>query len=76
MDGDFPRGGKLTLTLTAPDSERVAHTFQLTPSELGWRGIGSLDSDHDWVVQLTPEHAGWLVHGRWTPQTRFARLMP
>jgi len=74
--GDFPRGGKLVLTLTSADSSGASRVYKLAPSELGWRGVGSLDGEHDWLVQLAPDNAGWLVHGRWTPQARFIRLMP
>ncbi|WP_243047906.1 hypothetical protein [Dyella sp. RRB7] len=76
MDGEFPRGGKLTLTLTSPDAAGGSRTYQLAPSELGWRGVGSLDGDRGWVVQLAPDNAAWLLHGRWMPQARSIRLNP
>ncbi len=76
MDGDFPRGGKLTLTLTSPDSARETRTYHLAPSELGWRGVGSLDGAQGWVVQLAPDNAAWLLHGHWMPQARSIRLNP
>ncbi|RDI98415.1 hypothetical protein DVT68_07695 [Dyella solisilvae] len=76
MDGDFPRGGKLILTLASADPSVAGRTFQLTPSELGWRGVGSLDGDHDWTVQLAPDNATWLLQGRWTTKAHSIRLMP
>jgi uncharacterized protein len=76
MDGDFPRGGKLTLTLTSTVPSGGSRTYQLAPSELGWRGIGSLDGDQGWVVQLAPDNAAWLLHGRWIPPARSIRLNP
>ncbi len=76
MDGDFPRGGKLTLTLTSPHSPGESRTYQLAPSELGWRAVGSLEGSDDWVVQLTPDNAAWLLHGQWPSQARFIRLIP
>ncbi len=74
MDGDFPRGGKLTLTLS--DESGGERTMHLSPSELGWRGVGSLGGDHDWSVRLAPDNGEWLLHGRWAPQARSIRLMP
>ncbi|WP_243039009.1 hypothetical protein [Dyella sedimenti] len=76
MDGDFPRGGKLTLTLTSSDPAVGARTYQLSPSELGWRGVGPVDGQHEWTVQLAPEGAAWLLHGHWTANARSIRLMP
>ena len=76
MDGNFPRGGKLTLTLTSLDATTDSRTYQLSPSELGWRGVGSLEGSSDWAVKLTPDNAAWLLHGRWSSQARFIRLMP
>jgi uncharacterized protein len=76
MDGEFPRGGKLILTLSSADPMVAGRRVQLVPSELGWRGVGSLAGDHGWTVQLAPEDASWLLHGRWTPQARSIRLMP
>lgn len=76
MDGDFPRGGKLVLKLTSPDVAAGERTYQLSPSELGWRGVGSLDGDREWTVQLAPDNAAWLLHGRWTARARSIRLMP
>jgi hypothetical protein len=76
MDGDFPRGGKLILKLIASDAVGGEHTYQLSPSELGWRGMGSLDGDREWTVQLAPDNASWLLRGRWTAQARSIRLMP
>jgi len=76
VDGDFPRGGKLILKLTSADAPNGERTIQLSPSELGWRGVGSLDGDHDWTVQLSPDNSAWLLHGRWTRQARSIRLMP
>ncbi|WP_430387709.1 hypothetical protein [Dyella sp. 20L07] len=75
-DGEFPRGGKLILTLVSSSPTEEGRSYQLVPSELGWRGVGSLDGDHDWMVQLAPDNASWLLHGRWTPQARSIRLMP
>jgi hypothetical protein len=75
-DGDFPRGGKLTLTLTSLNATGGDRTYQLVPSELGWRGVGSIEGSDDWAVQLTPDDAAWLLRGRWTSQARFIRLMP
>lgn len=73
-DGSFPRGGKLTLTLSdASGEQRAVH---LAPSELGWRGVGSLGGGRDWTVRLAPDNGAWLLHGRWMPQARFIRLMP
>ncbi len=74
MDGDFPRGGKLTLTLS--DNAGHGRTLHLSPSELGWRGVGSLDGDHAWAVQLASDNGAWLMRGQWMPQARSIRLMP
>lgn len=74
MDGDFPRGGKLTLTLS--DAAGEQRTVHLSPSELGWSGVGSLDGDRDWTVRLAPDSGAWLMHGRWMPRARSIRLMP
>lgn len=76
VDGEFPRGGKLILKLTSADSSTGGRTIQLSPSELGWRGVGSMDGDHDWTVQLSPDNAAWLLQGRWTQQAHSIRLMP
>ena len=76
MDGEFPRGGKLTLTLTSPHSPGSRRTYQLAPSELGWRGVGSLEGSDDWAVQLTPDSAAWLLRGQWPSQARFIHLIP
>jgi hypothetical protein len=76
VDGNFPRGGKLTLTLTSPDPAIEGRIYRLSPSELGWRGVGALDRDHDWVVKLVPDNAAWLLHGHWASQARFVRLIP
>ena len=76
MDGNFPRGGKLTLTLTSLDATAGSRSYRLVPSELGWRGVGSLEGSRDWAVQLQPDNAAWLLHGRWSAQARFIRLMP
>lgn len=76
VDGNFPRGGKLTLTLTSLHPAGESHTYRLAPSELGWRGVGSLDGDQGWVVQLAPDNATWMLHGRWMPQARSIRLNP
>ncbi|MFC4528746.1 hypothetical protein ISN76_17095 [Dyella halodurans] len=76
MDGDFPRGGKLTLTLTSPHSADGSRTYQLAPSELGWRGVGSLEGSDDWAVRLGSDDGGWLLHGQWPSQARFIHLMP
>ncbi|QNK00044.1 hypothetical protein [Dyella telluris] len=76
MDGDFPRGGKLRLTITSSEPANHGQVIQLSPSELGWRGVGSLDGGHDWLVELRPENAAWLLRGHWAAQARFARLTP
>jgi hypothetical protein len=76
MDGDFPRGGKLRLTLSSDDPAVQPRVFQLSPSELGWRGVGSMDGGHDWLVALQPDNASWSLHGRWTVQARALRLTP
>lgn len=76
MDGDFPRGGKLRLTITSSEPTGEGRVIQLSPSELGWRGVGSLEGDHDWLVELRPDNASWLMRGRWAAQARFARLTP
>ena len=76
MDGEFPRGGKLELTLTSSEAGGEGRIFQLSPSELGWRGVGSLDGGHDWVVELRPDNASWSLSGHWTSHARFTRLMP
>lgn len=74
MDGDFPRGGKLTLTLSNDAGE--GRTMHLSPSELGWRGVGSLEGDQGWTVLLASDNGAWLLHGRWMPRARSLRLMP
>ncbi|WP_157971337.1 hypothetical protein [Dyella sp. C9] len=76
MDGDFPRGGKLTLKLSVADASVPPRTYELSPSELGWRGVGGLDARHDWTVELAPESAAWLLHGHWARDARSIRLMP
>ncbi|AIF46875.1 hypothetical protein HY57_06155 [Dyella japonica A8] len=76
MDGEFPRGGKLQLTLVPSEAGGPGRVFLLSPSELGWRGVGSLDGGHDWVVELRPDNATWALSGHWTSQARFIRLMP
>jgi uncharacterized protein len=76
VDGGFPRGGKLTLILSSPDQTDGTRIYQLSPSELGWRGVGSLDGNHEWLVQLAPDNAAWLLHGRWMPHASFIRLSP
>lgn len=76
MDGDFPRGGKLILVLSSPDTTGERRSYQLSPSELGWRGVGSLDGRLGWVLQLAPDNAAWMLHGRWTPEARSTRLTP
>jgi hypothetical protein len=76
VDGDFPRGGKLRLTLKASASQAVDRTVELSPSELGWRGVGSLEGGHDWLVELSPDNAAWSLRGQWTAQARAIRLTP
>jgi hypothetical protein len=76
VDGNFPRGGKLRLTLTSGDPAKEGRIIQLSPSELGWRGVGSLDGGHDWLVELRPDNASWLLRGHWTAQSRSIRLTP
>ncbi len=76
MDGNFPRGGKLVLTLTSLDAGKGDRTYRLAPSELGWRGVGSLEGSDDWAVQLKPDNAAWLLHGKWSSQARFIHLIP
>lgn len=76
MDGDFPRGGRLTLTLTPANAGASPRTYTLAPSELGWRGVGSVDGHHEWVVQLAPDNASWLMHGRWSAASSSIRLLP
>jgi hypothetical protein len=76
MDGDFPRGGKLRLTLTSREPGTEGRVVQLSPSELGWRGVGSLDGGQDWLVELRPDNATWLLRGHWIAQARFVRLTP
>ena len=75
-DGEFPRGGKLTLTLTSADPSHEGRTYRLVPSELGWRGVGSLQAQHDWIVQLSPDDAAWHLRGRWATDSQSIRLMP
>jgi hypothetical protein len=76
MDGDFPRGGKLRLTLRAGDSHAAERMIELSPSELGWRGVGSLDGGQAWAVELSPDNEAWSLHGHWTAQARAIRLTP
>jgi len=76
MDGDFPRGGKLRLTIKGGESAAAERIVELSPSELGWRGVGSLDSAHDWLVELSPDNAAWSLSGHWTAQARAIRLTP
>ena len=76
MDGDFPRGGKLRLTLSSSDPAVQGRVIQLSPSELGWRGVGSMYGGHDWLVELRPDNATWSLRGEWTAQARFIRLTP
>ncbi|PWK82375.1 hypothetical protein [Fulvimonas soli] len=75
-DPRFPRGGRLTLILSAPDAAGGTRTYHLEPSELGWRGPGPLDGARAWTVRLSSDSASWLMRGRWTPQARFVRLVP
>ncbi|MET3652092.1 hypothetical protein [Dyella japonica] len=76
VDGDFPRGGKLRLTLISNDAQAAQRAFQLTPSELGWRGVGSLDGAREWLVELAPDNAAWSLRGHWTANARAVRLAP
>jgi len=75
VDGEFPRGGKLELKLVSGDAQEERR-YELSPSELGWRGVGSVENDRDWTVELRPDSAAWTMHGRWTAQARSLRLMP
>ncbi|WP_157956426.1 hypothetical protein [Dyella sp. C11] len=75
VDGNFPRGGKLKLLLSSPGESAPARTFVLSPSELGWRGVGSLDGS-DWHVDLHPDNDAWTLHGEWKVQARSIRLVP
>ena len=76
MDGQFPRGGRLELTLTSAGPTKEGRVIRLSPSELGWRGVGSLDGEHDWLVELRPDNASWQLRGQWMSQARFVRLTP
>ncbi|BBD79344.1 hypothetical protein [Aerosticca soli] len=73
-DPRFPRGGKLTLTLTADAGP--SRVYHLTPSELGWHGPGEVTENQPWHLQLSSDSATWHLHGQWLPQARFARLTP
>jgi hypothetical protein len=75
VDGNFPRGGKLQLVLSSGDPTKAARTVRLSPSELGWRGVGSLNGE-DGLVELRPESGTWMLRGRWTSQVRSVRLVP
>lgn len=76
VDGDFPRGGKLQLTLTSSDASAATRAFQLSPSELGWRGVGSLAGAREWLVELKPDNAAWSLRGHWAIDARAVRLSP
>lgn len=76
VDGDFPRGGHLLLTLTPIDGAAPMQSVHLLPSELGWRGVGVLAGGADQIVQLRPDDASWSLKGRWTARASSVRLMP
>lgn len=75
LDGEFPRGGKLELTMVSSDLT-AQRRYELSPSDLGWRGVGELQGDRDWRVVLRPDSAAWEMHGQWTAQTKALRLLP
>jgi uncharacterized protein len=76
VDGGFPRGGRLMLTLTSADGTAPVQHIELSPSELGWRGVGALAGRADRVVQLRPEDASWNLQGRWSASAAAVRLTP
>ncbi len=75
-DARIARGGDLTVTLTAQDASAEVLILHLKPSELGWRGAGTVAGGRNWRIEVASDRASWHLHGRWPARARFARLAP
>jgi hypothetical protein len=74
--GDFPKQKNLRLVLGHPTQAQEDVRVELVPAATGWRGVRTLDADHDWVVELTPEDGEWRLHGRLPKGQRAILLAP
>lgn len=75
-DARIARGGDLTLILTAQDGPAQVQVLHLKPSELGWRGAGTISGTRSWRIQASSNRAPWKLQGQWPAEARFARLAP
>ncbi len=68
----------LELVLSHPTDAARDLRLQMQPEALGWRVElpAPLDTDHDWLVQLTPPDTQWRLHGRLVAGQQATRLGP
>ena len=74
--GEFARTAPLRLLLQHPSREAEDVELELVPRDTGWRAGHTLDTGHDWVVQLAPSDGAWRLHGRLPRAQQAARLAP
>ncbi|MGJ4730109.1 FixH family protein [Luteimonas sp. SDU101] len=74
--GEFDRAAPLRLVLQHPSRGSEDLSFDLPPTETGWRLQRELDHDHDWIVELAPGDGAWRLHGRLPRQQLATRLAP
>lgn len=76
VTGEFGRNRALTLVLSHPTDATQDRHLVLQPTELGWRIVGDVRANHDWIAQLAPADGRWRVRGRLKAGQRAAHLGP
>jgi hypothetical protein len=74
--GRFDHGQPLQLLLEHPTRKADDLALELAPQTVGWRIEQSVDTRHDWVVQLRAADGSWRLQGRLPRQQQAARLAP
>jgi hypothetical protein len=76
LSGGFPRGQSLSLLLQHPIDTHADRVLVLQPDAQGWSAPWTVESGHDWILELTPANRNWRLQGRWLRAEAGARLQP
>lgn len=76
VNGDFDREAPLRLHLLHPALEDGDQSFEVQPTETGWRADGTPGVEHAWRVRLEPIDGQWRLHGRLPAGQQAVSLRP
>lgn len=76
VSGEFRRNAPLRIALHHPARAELDRDLLLQTDEHGWQATATIDTSHDWIVQLSPPDGAWRLQGRLPRGQRAAHLKP